>query len=61
MECGEAAGLLMKKKLEPVHCLAQQQAVHEIVPAKALLLVLEHQRLLPGGERRLADALQESG
>lgn len=60
MECGEAAGILMEKTLEPDHCLAQQQAIHEIVPAKALLLVSEHQRLFPGGERRLADALQQS-
>jgi hypothetical protein len=40
--------------------LAQEQAIYEIVPAQALLIVYGNQCLFLCGEQRLADALKES-
>ncbi len=48
------------QRFRPGHDLAQQQAIDEIMPAQALLLVHEHQCLFFGRERWLADSRQES-
>ena len=48
------------QRFRPIHVLAQQKAIDEIMPAQALLLVHENECLFSFCKRWLADARQES-
>ena len=48
------------QRFRPIHVLAQQNAIDEIMPAQTLLLVHENECLFSCRERWLTDARQES-